>query len=154
MATDDDLRQSVLDTEHLRLIGLGYLISAVVSAGLSFMGLFYALMGAVITASANQMPASANQPPPEFFAWIFGIFGLGFFAVMVIVAVVKFLTYLYLKQHRHRIFCLVIAGFSCLEVPYGTVLGVCTFLVMNRRSVEKLFQPEPSPALDARGPGL
>ena len=34
---------------------------------------------------------------------------------------------------------MVVAGFGCLEVPYGTALGVCTFLVLNRRSVEKVF---------------
>jgi hypothetical protein len=143
MTMDSDLRQSVLDAEHLRLLGLGYLLSAIMSAVFSLMGLFYALMGAVITSSANAMPASANQPPPELFAWIFGIFGIGFFVVMITAAVLKFLTYRFLKERRNRIFCLVIAGFSCLELPYGTALGVCTFLVMNRRSVEELFRSAP-----------
>jgi hypothetical protein len=140
MAIESDERQALLDAEHLRLLGLGYLISSIFTALLSLMGLFYAFMGAMMTASINQMPASGNQPPPEFFAWFFGIFGIGFFIVMVTAATLKFLTYRFLTQRRHRIFCMVIAGFSCLELPYGTALGVCTFLVMNRRSVEQMFQ--------------
>ena len=35
---------------------------------------------------------------------------------------------------------MVIAGISCLFVPYGTILGVFTFIVLQRSSVEKLFE--------------
>ena len=143
MTLDADQRQSVLDAEHLRLLGLGYLISAIVTAGISLMGLMYVLMGVIISVSTSQMPSSANQPPPEMFLWLFSILGIGFFVVMATAATLKFFAYRFLKERRHRIFCLVIAGFSCLEMPYGTVLGVCTFLVMNRRSVEQWFQAPP-----------
>jgi hypothetical protein len=33
----------------------------------------------------------------------------------------------------------VTAAISCLEVPYGTLLGVLTFMVMARPSVRALF---------------
>jgi hypothetical protein len=38
---------------------------------------------------------------------------------------------------------MVIAGIGCLEIPYGTVLGVFSFLVLGRDSVVPLFSPRP-----------
>ena len=137
--TDSESRQAILDEEHLKLLGLGYLVSAILSAGFSLLGLFYAAMGAVFGRAIAEAPTSAGQPPPEFIGWFFAIFGIGFFVVMATAATLKFLTYRCLSQRRRRVFCMVVAGFGCLEVPYGTALGVCTFLVLNRRSVEKSF---------------
>ena len=136
--TDSEPKQAILDEEHLKLLGLGYLVSAILSAGFSLLGLFYGAMGVVIGRAIAESPSNTGQPP-EFFGWFFALFGVGFFVVMVAAAALKFLTYRWLGQRRRRVFCMVIAGFSCLEVPWGTALGVCTFLVLNRRSVEKSF---------------
>lgn len=69
-----------------------------------------------------------------------GAFGLVFFLMFITMAALKFLTYRFLMHRRHRLFCMAVAGITCLGIPWGTALGVCTFLVMNRRSVERLFQ--------------
>jgi len=136
---DSESRQSILDEEHLKLLGLGYLVSAILSAGFSVLGLVYGAMGLVFGRAIAESPDSAGQAPPEFLGWFFAIFGVGFFVVMITAATLKFLTYRCLSQRRRRVFCMVVAGFGCLEVPYGTALGVCTFLVLNRRSVERSF---------------
>jgi hypothetical protein len=34
---------------------------------------------------------------------------------------------------------MVIAAIGCLEIPYGTLLGVFSFLVLGRDSVARLF---------------
>jgi hypothetical protein len=55
---------------------------------------------------------------------------------------------------------LVVAGITCFWVPYGTVLGVATFLVLLRPSVAGLFgdsraaapQPPPITARDVGAP--
>jgi hypothetical protein len=33
----------------------------------------------------------------------------------------------------------MVAGISCLGIPYGMFLGVCTFMVLGRDSVVGLF---------------
>jgi len=38
-------RQALIDTEHLKLLSLGYMIAGGVSALFSLIGLFYAFMG-------------------------------------------------------------------------------------------------------------
>ena len=45
----------------------------------------------------------------------------------------------YLTQHRHYIFCLVMAALSCAFFPFGTVLGVFTIIVLQKDSVRQLF---------------
>ncbi|HEX4965635.1 MAG TPA: hypothetical protein VF173_32795 [Thermoanaerobaculia bacterium] len=45
----------------------------------------------------------------------------------------------WLQQRRHYTFCLVVAAFSCTFMPFGTVLGVFTILVLMRPSVKTLF---------------
>lgn len=55
------------------------------------------------------------------------------FAVLVAVAGRK------LAKRRGRTFCMVIAALCCLMVPFGTILGVFTLVVLSRPSVQALF---------------
>jgi hypothetical protein len=40
------------------------------------------------------------------------------------------------------VFCLVVAGVSCLFMPFGTILGVLSLIVLNRPSVKLLFSAQ------------
>jgi hypothetical protein len=145
---EDQLRQAIVDEEHLKLLGIAYLVSAAMNAFFSVFGLFYAGMGVLFTTVLARAPSGPGpEPPPEFIGWVFGFFGFGMFLIMITVGVLKFMTYQRLKQRRSRTFCMVVAGISCLGMPYGTLLGVFTFLVLGRPSVSKLFAPE-SPSLN------
>lgn len=44
-----------------------------------------------------------------------------------------------LAQHRRYTFCLVMAAISCAFMPFGTVLGVFTLIVLLRPGVKQLF---------------
>ena len=37
-------------------------------------------------------------------------------------------------------YCLVMAGIECLFMPFGTVLGVFTIIVLMRESVKEMFK--------------
>jgi len=37
-------------------------------------------------------------------------------------------------------FSLIIAGINCVQFPFGTVLGVFTFVVLLRDSVRELYE--------------
>jgi hypothetical protein len=59
-----------------------------------------------------------------------------------------------LRLRKNHALCQVVAGLSCIDVPYGTALGVITFNVLGRSSVRELFEPgEPpsGPTQDAGG---
>lgn len=137
-----DTHQDIIDREHLRLLSWGYLFSAILSALFSLLGLFYAAMGVMMGTLFSALPESGSgtgQAPPAFVGWFFGLFGGIFFLAMVILALLKFRVWKCLQKHKSRTFCLIVAGISCLGIPYGTLLGVCTLMVLGRPGVERLF---------------
>ena len=135
---NNEARQRILDEEHLRLLCIGYWISAAATAFLSLIGLLYLGMGLFFEQMIKMNP-SGSQPPPRGFGLIFSVIGLGIFGVMASLAAIKAYTAHCLKNRRARVFCMVVAAITCLGIPYGTALGVLSFLVLSRPSVVHLF---------------
>jgi hypothetical protein len=145
----DAERQAIVDGEHLRILSICYIVFGAFNAFFSLFGLLYASMGVFANEMIARMPPQPNQPPPpEFLGLIFGVFGFGLFALMVVLAVLKFIVAKRLSQRRSRTLCLVVAGLSCFGVPFGTALGVFTFLVLLRPSVARMFD---TPTASATG---
>ncbi|SFN55567.1 hypothetical protein [Dokdonella immobilis] len=143
-----DSRQAIVDDEHLKLLALGYLFSGVMTALFSLLGLVYAVMGLLMStllAAAARSGSHAGSLPPQSLGAVFGIFGLVFFVIGASLAIAKFMAAARIRRRRARTFCLVVAGVSCLGIPYGTVLGVCTFMVLGRDSVVRLFAAPEAP---------
>ena len=67
---------------------------------------------------------------------------------MVFSVTLIFLAGRFLAQRRHHTFCVTMAAVQCLFMPFGTILGVFTIVVLNRPSVKQLFAP---PAQSAAG---
>lgn len=139
--SEGQLRQSIIDQEHLRLLSIGYTVSASTNVLFSVFGLLYMFMGVFLTTLVSHMPGRPGQDlPPEFIGMFFGVIGFSIFAIMLGFAALKFLAARRLKQRRSRTFCYIVAIITCFSVPFGTILGVCTFLVLSRPSVTQLFQ--------------
>jgi hypothetical protein len=134
-----DERQEIIDGEHLKILSICYYIYAGFNALFSLFGLFYALMGLMIGSAISRMPEQPNQPPPAFFAVIFGVFGLGMFVFLIVLGLLKFMVAGRLRRRRSRVFCMIVAGVSCVGIPFGTVMGVFTLIVLSRPSVKRLF---------------
>ena len=135
---DSTERQHVIDEEQLRLLRIGYLTMGGVAVFTGLFGLLYALMGFMIV----HLPMQAQQPgqpPPEVIAWFFASFGLAFMLAAGVYALLAFLSARALRQRRSRILCLFTAAVSCLYIPFGTLLGVFTFIALGRPSVLGLF---------------
>ena len=69
--------------------------------------------------------------------------------MLISLALAKFLAASRIRQRRSRMFCLVVAGISCLGIPYGTILGVCSFIVLGRDSVAAQFDAPAAPVVNA-----
>ena len=54
-------------------------------------------------------------------------------------AVLMIMTGLNLQRRKGHTFCQVVAGLTCLSIPLGTILGVFTFIVLNRPEVKVMF---------------
>lgn len=143
---DQHEQQEIIDAEHLKLLRVGYFVSGGFTAFFSMFGLLYAGMGFMMTAviSSSQQAQKPESGPPEAIGWFFGILGSIMFLALASIAVMKFIAARRLKQRKSRSFCMLVAGISCLGIPYGTVLGVLTFMVLGRESVKALFNDNQS----------
>jgi hypothetical protein len=142
--SDETLRQSIIDDEHLKLLSLGYFVSGGLTALFSLFALLYVFMGifmGLAIARAPQAAGKAGGPPPAFIGWLLGGIGAALFLVMISMAIARIWVALSIRRRKSRTFCLVIAAIGCLEFPYGTLLGVLSFIVLGRDSVARLFSP-------------
>jgi hypothetical protein len=46
---------------------------------------------------------------------------------------------LFLLKKRHHMFCVVMGGVECIFMPFGTVLGVFTVIMLMKPAVQALF---------------
>ena len=122
------------DQEHLRLLSIVYYIYAGMSAFFGLFGLLYIVLGLVV---APMVPIRNGDP--AFPAYIFVVLGGIFLVLVAAVTTAELLIARYLKRRQHYTFCLIVAGFNCLWIPFGTALGVFTILVLQRLSVKALF---------------
>jgi hypothetical protein len=53
----------------------------------------------------------------------------------------------YLRKRQRHTFCLVVAGVECIFIPFGTVLGVLTIVLLVQLPVRALFEGTPSPEI-------
>lgn len=133
----DDTRR-LIDDEHLRLLRLGYIVSGCTNLLWVFFPLIYVAMGLLILF----LPGSGGRDhPPREVGLIFAAIG-GFLALsMAVVTVLKFLTARAIGRRTSRVLCFITAGIACLALPYGTLLGAATFIVLLRPSVQAQFGP-------------
>jgi nitrogen fixation/metabolism regulation signal transduction histidine kinase len=134
-------RQSVLDEEHLRLLRIGYIIIGAAHAIFALFPLIYVVMGLGIAAAGMSAPRRPGDPSLAVLGGFFAVFGILFSLFFVVQAVLQLMTARALGRRRSKLLCQIAAGVSCLQMPWGVVLAVFTFMVLNRESVQQLFEP-------------
>ncbi len=125
------------DAEQLRLLAMFHFIYAGLIALFGLVGAAFLAFG--VFAAANARP-TAQTPNPEVAGIVVAVLGT---VVMLFVFGVAFLSYLtgrFLKQRRHRTFCIVMSAIHCASFPLGTALGVFTIIVLARDSVVAMFE--------------
>jgi hypothetical protein len=141
-------RQSIVDEEHLKLLSLGYKISAAISGFFSLFGFIYVFAGIAMSVAfshAADLAVKTDQAPPAFVGWIFAGFGALFILLMATMALLKLRAAFCIQRRKSRTYCMVISAIICIGVPYGTALGVASFMVLGRDSVAQQFNSGAAP---------
>jgi hypothetical protein len=130
------------DREHLRLLAIFHYVTAGLAALFSFFPLLYTIVGVVFIFAARHGTAKPGEElPPEFLGWIFAVIGAVLFVIGIAMAICILIAGRSLAHCKHYSFALVMACIECLFVPFGTILGVFTIVVLSRESVRGLFSP-------------
>lgn len=97
--------------------------------------------GAYSFATPTPPPRSTSEPPPKFMIAIFAaVFG-GIVLTHVAIAVLAISAGRCIQRRRHKMLIYVAAIINCLLIPYGTMLGVFTFIVLGSPEGAAEFNP-------------
>jgi hypothetical protein len=127
------------DQEQLRLLSVFHYVCAGLAVVFASFFIIYVVMGLVMALRPDAFGPAKDQPPP-FLGWLFFMIGAGLVSMGWIFAGLLAWAGRCLGRRRHYTFCLVMAGFACFFMPFGTVLGVFTIIVLVRPSVKALFE--------------
>jgi hypothetical protein len=127
------------DSDHLRLLSIfHFVVGGLGVLGMAFLGLHF-LFFQMIFANPAMWKGNPN-PPPEGFFQIFQWFYLFMGLMLAVGSAINLLSGWYLLQRKYRTFSLVVAGLDCLQIPFGTILGVFTIVVLTRESVRESYE--------------
>jgi hypothetical protein len=126
------------DEQHLNLLSIFYYVVSGLAALFACIPFIHLAVGIAMLAGA--FPADkGGEPVPEFVGWIF----VGVACLLILIgwtlAVLLLITGRFLSKRKNYTFCFVIAAISCLFMPFGTILGVFTIMVLSRPSVKQMF---------------
>ncbi len=126
------------DTQHLRLLAIFHYIVGGIVALFACFPIIHVLMGLWMLVAPGSWD-SGNQPPPAFMGWMF--IGIGSMVMLTgwTFAVCVLAAGRCLARRRRYLYCLVIAALLCMFMPFGTVLGIFTIIVLSRESVKQEF---------------
>lgn len=131
------------DADHLRLLSIFHYIVAGIIALFGCFPLVHVAFGTAMLVQPDLFGTGSGGPPPQLMGLMFlgvGLFISGlFWATAAGLAGAGY----FLSRRRHYLFCLVVAGVACLIMPFGTVLGVFTIIVLQRPAVKQLFDLMP-----------
>jgi hypothetical protein len=106
--------------------------------GIGFLAVHYAIFHAVFSDPQMWKHQGDIMPPKAFldvFVWFYVFMGVIFLIGLGLNA----LSGLFLLRKTNRLFSLIVAGLDCLQLPFGTALGVFTIVVLSRETVRQLY---------------
>ena len=138
------------DDEHLRILSICYVAWAAYTGLMTLIMMpFLALLAFVFSKPELFANNRGGTPPPEWLGSIMIFVAITAAAVGLGMTALSYFCGRFLRQHQHRAFCMIAAVLNCFSIPFGTLLGVCTIVVLERDEVRARFSQHASipPAL-------
>ena len=126
------------DREYLRLLSIFHYVVGGLAALFAFFPVVYIAMGILVVYAPGTMDAE-DDAMAALFGWVFIIIGAGLVVLGWAFAVFTIIAGRYLARQVHYLFCMVMAAIECIFMPFGTVLGIFTIIVLAKPSVKKMF---------------
>ena len=120
------------DEDYLKLLSIFHYVVGEIAG-------FFACFPLIHLCIGMAMLAGAIDDAPEVVGLFFVMFSLFAIAAGWTLAICLIVAGRRLATRRHYTFCLVMAAISCIFMPFGTVLGVFTIIVLMRPGVKELF---------------
>jgi hypothetical protein len=125
------------DSEHLKLLSIFHYVVGGMAGLFACIPIIHLVIGLVLLFAPEKMGPGA--PPPRFIGMFLVAIALFIILTGWVFAILVFICGRFLALQRHYMFCLVMACVECTFMPFGTVLGVFTILVLARPTAKQLF---------------
>lgn len=127
------------DLQYLKLLSIFHYVVGGLAALFSFIPVIYVVIGVLAVCIPGSFEGE-GEAMPLFIGWIFIIMG----AVLIVVgwafSACIIIAGRSLTRQIHYMFCMVMAAIECIFMPFGTVLGVFTIVVLARPAVKEMFE--------------
>ena len=127
------------DIEHLRLLSIFHYIVGGIMFFFSLFPLIHVGFGLFMILAPGSFFGNAGEQPPEFVGWLFAIIGGCAVLFGSTISICTILSGRFLSKKIKYMYSFVMACIECLFIPFGTVLGVFTIIVLSRNSVNVLY---------------
>jgi hypothetical protein len=156
-----EVEEQIVARERLRLLALGYYVKGAMGAAFISFLLFHfvfllgfsflpqsawnpppkpATTAESLSVTQSPSPRPVNQGPPvvmlRIFAAVIGVIillGWTFGALTIYAGRC-------VQKRQHRVFIYVMAGLNCVFIPWGTLLGIATFTVLQSPGGQEAFR--------------
>jgi hypothetical protein len=126
------------DADHLRLLSVFHYVVGGLMAFFACIPVIHLVFGFLMVFSP-QFFGPTKEQPPALVGWFIIIFSAAFILIGWVLAALTGWAGYCLQRRRHYTFCFVMACVTCVFMPFGTVLGVFTLIVLLRPAVKALF---------------
>ena len=126
------------DEEHLRLLSIFHYVCAGLAALLACFPILHLVLGLLLLFNPKTF-GPTNNPPPAFLGLFFVIFACIFILLGWAFAICLAYAGRCLGRRKKYTYCLVMAGVACMFMPFGTILGIFTIIVLMRPTVKTMF---------------
>ncbi len=127
------------DGQHLDLLGIFHYVVAGIGALCSLFPVIHLAVGLAMVTGHMDMHAKPGEPDPALFGWFFVAIAGAMIAFGLTASTLIAFAGRCLRRRRRYTFCLVVAAISCAFMPFGTVLGIFTLVVLTRPGVKPMF---------------
>ncbi len=127
------------DDEHIKLLSTFHYILGGMGCFFSCFPLIHVGMGLFFIFGGDQFFENGGNAPPDFFGWIFVIMGLLFFLFGQALSISIIISGRFMSRRQKYMFSFVVACISCTLVPFGTILGIFTIIILSRNSVKTQY---------------
>lgn len=132
--------------QYLNILAIFHYVVGGLTALFACFPIFHLTIGlGMLTGGFGPMPD--GEFPFRLFGLMFVLIPAAIILLGWILAGFMIATGYFLHKRQKHTFCLVVAGVECIFIPFGTVLGVFTIVLLVQPSVRVLFGGTPPPEI-------
>ena len=127
------------DLKYLKILSILHYVYGGISVVFSLLPLIYIGIGILALCVA---PGDANGEVPKVFACFLIALGAVVMIMGLTVSALIIFAGRSLSKRKRWIFCFVVACLECIFIPFGTILGIISIMLLLKASVKEGFQQE------------